>query len=244
MLLGEPSIGTLSNVLSELKSQGRLTQFSPFYQVAVELEEHKAGRNPITDARLPTLVRRVIAELESLIRGTEAGFSNAGPGFLNVAPPPIDVSNLGFDFLRPGERIVGRGYKMDDDYKAASAMGGSPACPPGKIRRVGYTAKRKGKTLRVKSACIKDRGAKGRWQTVRRMMGIGPLSKGDLTALGYSHTKPTAVRHDALDVAVKKYGRAATIRKLNAIAVYAKRTAPSRAATYKTDMHYVQKKFA
>ena len=128
----------------------------------------------------------------------------------------------------------------DDDYGAA----GAGACPPGTILRMGYTAKRKGTTVRVKRACIKDRGAKGRWQTVRRMFGIGPLKKGDLTAFGYSHTKSATERHEAIDKAVSKYGRASTIRKLNAIAVYSKRTAPSRSKTYKTDMHYVQKKFA
>lgn len=118
------------------------------------------------------------------------------------------------------------------------------ACPPGKIRRMGYTAKRSGKTIRVKSSCIRDRGSKGRWQTVRRMMGIGPLSRGDLVSLGYSHTKGTTARHEAIDNAVSKYGRASTIRKLNAIAVYSKRTAPSRSAIYKRDMRYVQKKTA
>ncbi len=132
---------------------------------------------------------------------------------------------------------------MDDDYKSGSTIGGQ-SCPPGKIRRMGYTATRRGTPFRVKAACIKDRGAKGRWQTVRRMMGIGPLSRGDLVTLGYSHTKPTEERHAVVDKAVSKYGRAATIRKLNAIAVYSKRTAPLRAATYKRDMHYVQKKFA
>jgi hypothetical protein len=124
---------------------------------------------------------------------------------------------------------------MDDDYAAAGT---------GRILRRGYTATRKGTTYRVKRGYIKDRGAKGRWQTVRGMPGIGSLKTGDLTSLGYSHTKPTASRHEALDKAVSAYGRASTIRKLNAIAVYSKRTAPSRAKTYRTDMHYVQKKFA
>lgn len=117
---------------------------------------------------------------------------------------------------------------------------GAAACPAGKIRRRGYTTR---KGSHVKSACIKDRGAKGRWQTVRRMLGIGPLGTGDLTAFGYSHTKSTAARHEAIDKAVKKYGRNATIRKLNAIATYSKRTAPSRSLTYKRDMHYIQKKY-
>jgi hypothetical protein len=124
---------------------------------------------------------------------------------------------------------------MDDDYGAAGK---------GRILRKGYTATRKGTTYRVKRGLIKDRGAKGRWQTVRGMPGIGALKKGDLTSMGYSHTKPTAERHAALEKAVAKYGRASTIRKLNAIAVYSKRTAPSRAKTYRTDMHTVQKKFA
>ena len=123
------------------------------------------------------------------------------------------------------------------------SQGSSRACPVGSIRRRGYTAKRKGTAYRVKSSCIKDRGAKGRWQTVRRSMGIGPLRKGDLTAFGYSHTKPTAARHEAIDKAVSRYGRNSTIRKLNAIAVYSKRTAPTRAMTYKRDMRYVQKKY-
>lgn len=121
---------------------------------------------------------------------------------------------------------------------------GMTACPPNKIRRMGYSAIRNGKTYRVKPSCIKDRGAKGLWRTIHRSLGIGKLSRGDLVTLGYSHTKPTAVRHEALDKAVKKYGRASTIRKLNAIAIYSKRTAPSRSKTYRTDRRYVQKKFA
>ena len=132
---------------------------------------------------------------------------------------------------------------MDDDYAAPIKIAGSAACPAGKIRRMGYTARRKGTSYRVKSACIKDRGAKGRWRTVKRMLGIGPLSRGDLVSLGYSHTKSTSARHEAVDKAVQKYGRNKTIRKLNAIATYSKRTAPTRSMVYKRDMRYVQKKY-
>jgi hypothetical protein len=90
---------------------------------------------------------------------------------------------------------------------------------------------------------IKDRGAPGRWQTVNRSRGIGPLKEGLLTRVGYRHTLKASTRHQALDKAVTTYGRNSTIRKLNAIATYAKRTGPSRAKIYKTDMHYVQKKY-
>ena len=117
------------------------------------------------------------------------------------------------------------------------------ACPKGMIRRKGYTQRRANKSIRVKSACIKDRGAVGRWQTVKRMLGIGPLKKGHLKGVGYDHTAKASVRHDAIDKAVKRYGKLSTLRKLNAIATYTKRTVPSRAKTYKTDMHYIQKKY-
>jgi len=123
------------------------------------------------------------------------------------------------------------------------------ACPPGQILRKAYTATRKKKGLvnkffkrgtkyTVRASCIKDVGAKGKGPVA-----IGPLKKGELTSLGYSHTLPAAQRHVAIDKAVSKYGRNSTIRKLNAIATYTKRTAPSRSKTYKTDLHYVQKKY-
>lgn len=117
------------------------------------------------------------------------------------------------------------------------------ACPKGMIRRKGFTQRRKGKSIRVKSSCIKDRGAVGRWQTVKRMLGIGPLKKGHLKGVGYDATTKASTRHAAIDKAVEKYGKLSTLRKLNAIATYTKRTVPSRSKTYRTDMHYIQKKY-
>ncbi len=118
------------------------------------------------------------------------------------------------------------------------AASGGKKCPTGKILRKGYTTRR---GVRVKRSCIKDRGAVGRWQTVKAMIGIGPLKKGHLKNLGYDATAAAGPRHEALKKAVKRYGRASTIRKLNAIATYTKRTAPSRSKTYKQDMRFVQK---
>lgn len=121
--------------------------------------------------------------------------------------------------------------------------GGTAKCVGRTIRRKAYTAVRAGKTIRVKSACIKDRGAKGRWQTMMGMVGIGPLRSGDLTSLGYTTSAPAARRHQVIEMAVRKYGPGSTLRKLNAIATYTKRTAPSRSRTYKSDKNYVQKKY-
>lgn len=116
--------------------------------------------------------------------------------------------------------------------------GSSRQCPPGKIRRVPYTRKN---GVRVKSSCVKDMGAVGRWQTIKRMAGIGPLKHGHLKNLGYDPMAPASKRHEAIDKSVKRYGKVSTLRKLNAIATYTKRTNPSRSKTYRTDVHYVQK---
>ena len=126
---------------------------------------------------------------------------------------------------------------MDDDYSAS--LPGGRRCPPGMIRKKRYTTRR---GVRVRSTCIKDRGAVGHWQTVQGMIGIGPLKTGHLKGVGYDPTAPATARHAALDRAISRYGRNSTIRKLNAIATYTKRTNPSRSKTYRTDMHYVQKK--
>lgn len=127
----------------------------------------------------------------------------------------------------------------DDDYTSAIKL--MPGA--GRIFRRGYTARRRGTTYRVPGKYITDRGAKGKWTSKTGLRGIGPLRKGDLTSLGYRHTLRASQRHAAITRAVQKYGRNSTLRKLNAIAVYSKRTAPSRSKVYKTDVHYVQKKY-
>lgn len=77
----------------------------------------------------------------------------------------------------------------------------------------------------------------------RRRSLIGPLRKGKLTSLGYSATAKAKTRRVAIDKAVKRYGKLSTLRKLNAVAVYTKRTSPIRSKTYKADVKYVQKKY-
>lgn len=73
------------------------------------------------------------------------------------------------------------------------------------------------------------------------MQGIRTLKKGLLKKVGYSVSAPAARRHAAVKMAVKKYGRASTIRKLNAVAVYTKRTSPAKSRKFKKDMKYAQK---
>ena len=215
MLEDERSLGVLHNVLSELKNQGYIYPQSLLRRIEVQADEIRNGERPYVQSEVDSMIQETIQAIDDL-------------------PPPVRRS--------AGRRITQAENKMDDDYAASSVTkGGYPSCPSGKIRRVAYTRKN---GVKVASKCIKDRGAVGRWQTMKRMMGIGPLKKGHLKGVGYDATASAPTRHDALDKAVKRYGRNSTIRKLNAIATYTKRTNPSRSKTYRTDMHYIQKKFA
>jgi hypothetical protein len=111
------------------------------------------------------------------------------------------------------------------------------------IRRKGYTATRRGKTIRVRGRNIKDVGAPGKWKDVTGKQGIGPLKQGELKAVGYSVTAKAPTRHRAVDRAVKKYGKLSTLRKLNAVSVYTRRTSPLKSRKFKSDVRYVQKKY-
>lgn len=116
------------------------------------------------------------------------------------------------------------------------------------IRRAAYTRKaytRKTGTRvrgsRVPSGLIRDVGAPGKG--LKGGPGIGKLKKGLMTSLGYSATSKAKTRHAAVDKAVKTYGKLSTLRKLNAVAVYTRRTSPAKSRTFKSDVKYVQKKY-
>jgi hypothetical protein len=113
---------------------------------------------------------------------------------------------------------------------------------PRTIRRTGYTTRR---GVRVKSSRVRDMGAPGKW---RRMHygapGIGKLKTGLLKKVGYDVSSSRTRRHSAVNKAVKKYGKASTIRKLNAVSVYTRRTSPKKSRTFRSDMKYVQTKYS
>lgn len=72
---------------------------------------------------------------------------------------------------------------------------------------------------------------------------IGPLKKGLMKRMGYSVNAKAKTRRRAVDRAVKKYGKLSTLRKLNAVAVYTRRTSPVKSRKFKSDVKYVQKKY-
>ena len=79
------------------------------------------------------------------------------------------------------------------------------------------------------------------WQKRTGLKGIGPLKQGLLKKVGYSVTASKTRRHAAVKRAVKKYGKASTIRKLNAVAVYTRKSSPAKSRAFRADMKFVQK---
>lgn len=77
----------------------------------------------------------------------------------------------------------------------------------------------------------------------RRTSTIGKLKPGLMKAVGYDVNAPPKKRHEAVDKAVKKYGKLSTLRKLNAVSVYTRRTSPAKSRKFKSDVTYVQKKY-
>lgn len=111
----------------------------------------------------------------------------------------------------------------------------------GKILRKGYYSTRKGTKYYVRPAAMVDRGETGKWTAVHKSRGIGPLKKG--TLLGYNSSASIPSRRSTLKNVVRKYGPLSTFRKLNAVAIYTRRTAPTRSKTLKTDRNWVKKNF-
>ena len=75
--------------------------------------------------------------------------------------------------------------------------------------------------------------------------GIGKLRHGLLAKFGYSHVSSLSLhqRHAALQKAVKAYGALSVFRKLNAVYVYSKKTAPSSSRIFKADRDYIGAKY-
>ena len=133
-------------------------------------------------------------------------------------------------------------------------------CPPGQIRRrgytrkfknsvkkTGYTVRRGGKTYIVKptkaethvaSTCIKDLGKPGKGTTGKP---IGPLRTGDLIKYGYSYLiRPDSARHVSLKKAVKAYGALKVYHKLDAVAKLSVRVAPEASKIFAIDRDWVR----
>jgi hypothetical protein len=74
-----------------------------------------------------------------------------------------------------------------------------------------------------------------------RAHGIGELKKGELH--GYHAKNSKTSRRKSLRKTVRSVGALSTFRKLNALAVYTKNSAPTKSKTIKTDRNWVKKTF-
>ncbi len=111
-------------------------------------------------------------------------------------------------------------------------------CKRGTIRRVSFTRK---SGSRVKSRCVRNMGAPGKWTAKHHSAGIGPLKQGRLAKFGYNSTKRAGLRRQALRRAVKSEGKTAVLRMLQAVATYTKRTSPKKSALFLADRAAVAK---
>jgi hypothetical protein len=100
---------------------------------------------------------------------------------------------------------------------------------------------RRAGTSEVHDRAFLARGGRRRAST-RKGPSIGKLKLGSLTSLGYSSSANPKTRRAAIHRAIKKYGKTSTLRKLNAVAVYTRRTNPAVSRIFKADVRYVQTK--
>jgi len=131
---------------------------------------------------------------------------------------------------------------------ATSCVRSTRRCPTGTIVRNPYVRTRKGRRTLVAASCIKDVGNPGKGllsPSGKSLPGIGPLRKGDLSRFGYEDVTSMSEgrRHLALSRAVKAYGSLTVWRKLNAVYIYTRHTAPASSAVFKADRDWIREHY-
>jgi hypothetical protein len=123
-------------------------------------------------------------------------------------------------------------------------------CSYGFIRRKGYSVKkRSGRSYKVPSSCIKERGRKGSGRRAsRKLKIIQNLKTGQLTQYGYHADLSQSERRKCLRRKIRKESKTKernevinkTIKQLNAIYTLTKNSDPEKAQKYKKDEEYVR----
>uniref|UniRef100_A0A6C0CK80 Uncharacterized protein n=1 Tax=viral metagenome TaxID=1070528 RepID=A0A6C0CK80_9ZZZZ len=110
--------------------------------------------------------------------------------------------------------------------------------PRKRYTRKAYTRKTKTRVASVKvrpTTCVRGYTGPGK--------GIGHLKKGALSRYGYGTFKSARSRHIALNAAAKHDGPLTVYRRLNALAVYTKHTAPATSKAALADRAYIGENF-
>lgn len=136
--------------------------------------------------------------------------------------------------------------KKQAEHEEARNKFGTPQCGPNQTIREGYRNSRTG-TL-TPPQCIQRRGS-SRSSSSSSMLDssqkknvIGPLEKGTLGKFGYTRVTSMSpkMRHRALHKAVKQYGYLPVFRKVNAVAVLTKNTAPETSNVMNQDKEWLR----
>jgi len=90
----------------------------------------------------------------------------------------------------------------------------SITCPLGKIERVGYTYKKKGKTINVIPTCVSDKGKPGKGP---KLIVIPKYDSGLLSDYGYSLQSSYDDRVKAIKKSLKTHDKLKILRHINAL---------------------------
>ena len=114
-------------------------------------------------------------------------------------------------------------------------------CKNKSISRKSYSYVRKstGKQVKVKATCVKSRALRSRG--IKPKIVVPALKKGKLSKYGYAANSENDARHKALRKALKEYGYAGVIKKLNAVKILSRNTNPRVSSIYASDIEYLQK---
>ena len=161
-------------------------------------------------------------------------------------------------YTRKGTRVAGKCIRSQTRYTTARPSANRSRlrgvrlsrrslknCPAGYIKRASFMRyTKKGKHSLVPEQCIPDIGLPGKGYRYGGP-GIGKLRKGELSKHGYTNVGELSVaeRHSALTEAIKEFGSLGVWRKLNAVKVYTKNTAPHISSIFSEDMDWIRTKF-
>lgn len=115
-------------------------------------------------------------------------------------------------------------------------------CRRGTIKRDAYTRRtRRGKQIYVPASCIPNIGQPGKGLSTGGP-GIGRLREGDLAQFGYKNvtSMTSGERHIALHKAAVHFTPYTLWKKLNAVYIYTRNTAPKSSRIFKADRDWVE----
>ena len=112
------------------------------------------------------------------------------------------------------------------------------SCPRGAVSRKSFVRK---SGTKVKATCVKSKSLRSKGK--KPQVYLPKLKQGALTKHGYSVHESSKMRHAAIKKALKEYTPGELVKKLNAVRVLSKNTAPENSAIYAKDIKYIEEKW-